>query len=152
MKLATLCYIRNNGKTLMIHRVKKVNDYHQGKWNGLGGKFDQGETPEECVIREVEEETGLNIKSPHLHGLLTFPMFDGIEDWYVFVYTADEFEGKLIDSSEGNLAWIPNNELTKLNLWDGDQFFLPWLFQDKFFSAKFIYKDGKMKDYSVTFY
>jgi 8-oxo-dGTP diphosphatase len=152
MKLATLCYIRNNGKTLMIHRVKKVNDYHQGKWNGLGGKFDQGETPEECVIREVEEETGLNIKSPHLHGLLTFPMFDGIEDWYVFVYTADEFEGKLIDSSEGNLAWIPNNELTKLNLWDGDQFFLPWLFQDKFFSAKFIYKDGKMNDYSVTFY
>ena len=116
MKLATLCYVRNNGKTLMIHRVKKENDYHQGKWNGLGGKFDKGETPEECVIREVEEETGLKIKIPHLHGLLTFPMFDGIDDWYVFVYTANEFEGKLIDSNEGNLEWIPDNELTNLNL------------------------------------
>jgi 8-oxo-dGTP diphosphatase len=152
MKLATLCYVRKNGKTLMIHRVKKENDYHQGKWNGIGGKFDQGETPEECVIREVEEETGLKIKSPHLHGLLTFPMFDGIDDWYVFVYTVDEFEGKLIDSSEGNLAWIPNDELTNLNLWDGDKYFLPWLFENKFFSAKFIYEDGKMKDYNVTFY
>ena len=152
MKLATLCYVRKNGKTLMIHRVKKENDYHQGKWNGIGGKFDQGETPEECVIREVEEETGLKIKSPRLHGLLTFPMFDGIDDWYVFVYTVDEFEGKLIDSSEGNLAWIPNDELTNLNLWDGDKYFLPWLFENKFFSAKFIYEDGKMKDYNVTFY
>ena len=152
MKLATLCYVRKNGETLMIHRVKKENDYHQGKWNGIGGKFDQGETPEECVIREVEEETGLKIKSPRLHGLLTFPMFDGIDDWYVFVYTVDEFEGKLIDSNEGNLAWIPNDELTNLNLWDGDKYFLPWLFENKFFSAKFIYEDGKMKDYNVTFY
>jgi 8-oxo-dGTP diphosphatase len=152
MKLATLCYVRKNGKTLMMHRVKKENDYHQGKWNGIGGKFGQGETPEECVIREVEEETGLKIKFPHLHGLLTFPMFDGNDDWYVFVYTANEFEGKLIDSKEGNLAWIPNDELTNLNLWDGDKYFLPWLFQDKFFSAKFNYEDGKMKDYNVTFY
>ena len=152
MKLATLCYVHNNDKTLMIHRVKKENDYHEGKWNGLGGKFDQGETPEECVIREVKEETGLTIKSPHLHGFLTFPMFDGKDDWYVFVYTAEEFVGKLIDSREGNLAWIPNEKLTELNLWDGDQVFLPWLFQDKFFSAKFNYENGKMKDYSVTFY
>ena len=152
MKLATLCYVRNNGKTLMIHRVKKENDYHQGKWNGVGGKFDEGETPEECVTREVEEETGLRIKSPQLHGLLTFPMFDGIDDWYVFVYTADEFEGKLIDSNEGNLEWIPNDELVNLNLWDGDKYFLPWLFQDKFFSAKFIYEKGRMKDYIVNFY
>jgi 8-oxo-dGTP diphosphatase len=152
MKLATLCYVRNNGKTLMIHRVKKENDYHKGKWNGIGGKFNQGESPEECVIREVEEETGLKIKSPHLHGLLTFPMFDGIDDWYVFVYTADKFEGKQIDSDEGNLAWIPNEELINLNLWDGDKYFLPWLLQDKFFSAKFNYVNGKMKDYDVTFY
>jgi 8-oxo-dGTP diphosphatase len=152
MKLATLCYVRNSGKTLMIHRIKKENDYHHGKWNGIGGKFDQGETPEECVIREVEEETGLKIKSPHLCGLLTFPMFDGIDDWYVFVYTADNFEGKLIDSNEGNLEWIPNDELTDLNLWDGDQIFLPWLLQDKFFSAKFNYENGKMKNYNVTFY
>jgi 8-oxo-dGTP diphosphatase len=152
MKLATLCYIRSSGKTLMIHRVKKENDYHKGKWNGLGGKFDQGETPEECVIREVKEETGLLIKSPHLHGLLTFPLFDGKDDWYVFVYTAENFEGELIDSNEGNLAWIPDDKLVELNLWDGDQIFLPWLSQDKFFSAKFNYENGKMKDYFVTFY
>jgi len=152
MKLATLCYIRKNGKTLMIHRVKKENDYHKGKWNGIGGKFDQGETPEECVIREVKEETGLIIRSPHLYGLLTFPLFDGKDDWYVFVYTAENFDGELIDSDEGNLAWIPNEKLVELNLWDGDQIFLPWLFQDRFFSAKFIYENGKMKDYSVTFY
>ena len=79
-------------------------------------------------------------------------MFDGIDDWYVFVYTANEFEGKLIDSNEGNIEWIPNDELVNLNLWDGDKYFLPWLFQGKFFSAKFIYKNGRMKDYSVTFY
>lgn len=152
MKLATLCYVKQNGKTLMIHRVKKQNDYHEGKWNGLGGKFEQGETPEECAIREVKEESGLTIFSPKLHGLLTFPMFDGKDDWYVFVYTINEFEGELIDSDEGNLAWIPNDELTKLNLWEGDQIFLPWLFQDKFFSAKFNYENGKFKDYEVVFY
>ncbi len=79
-------------------------------------------------------------------------MFDGKDDWYVFVYTINEFEGELIESDEGDLDWIPNDELTKLNLWEGDQIFLPWLFQDKFFSAKFNYENGKFKDYEVVFY
>lgn len=154
MKLATLCYVidKNNNSTLMIHRVKKQNDYHEGKWNGLGGKFEHGESPEECAIREIEEESGLKVKSVIMKGFITFPMFDGKEDWYVFLFTASEFSGNLIDSNEGNLAWIKNEKLTELNLWDGDKIFIPWLFQDGFFSAKFNYKDGKYLSHTVTFY
>lgn len=154
MKLATVCYVidKNNNSTLMIHRVKKQNDYHEGKWNGLGGKFEHGESPEECAIREIEEESGLKVKSVIMKGFITFPMFDGKEDWYVFLFTANEFSGNLIDSNEGNLAWIKNEKLTELNLWDGDKIFIPWLFQDGFFSAKFNYKDGKYLSHTVSFY
>ena len=154
MKLATLCYVidRKNKTTLMIYRIKKRNDVHEGKWNGLGGKFEENESPEECVIREIKEESGLNIKSPKLHGLITFPLFDGKEDWYVFIFTAHEFTGKLIDSNEGNLEWIPNKKIIELNLWDGDVIFLNWLKKNKFFSAKFIYNNGKLENYSVNFY
>ncbi len=154
MKLATLCYVMNNidKTTLMIHRIKKKNDYHEGKWNGLGGKFEKGESPEECAVREIKEESGLFIKSPRMRGFITFPDFDGIDDWYVFIFTADNYEGELIDSPEGRLEWIPNDRLTALNLWDGDKIFLEWLYQDRFFSAKFIYVNGVYKEYSVCFY
>ncbi|MGK9477680.1 NUDIX hydrolase [Melioribacter sp. OK-6-Me] len=152
MQLATLCYVIENNKILMMHRVKKENDMHEGKWNGLGGKFEAGETPEECVIREVREESGLIITNPRLRGFITFPLFDGEKDWYVFVYTASKFNGNLINSSEGNLEWIPYEEFGKLNLWEGDKIFIPWLFQEKFFSAKFVYKEKKLVDYSVVFY
>ena len=154
MKLATLCYVmnKNNKTTLMIHRTKKANDYHEGKWNGLGGKFERGESPEECAIREIKEESGLMVKSLRMNGFITFPNFDGIDDWYVFIFTADEYKGEMIDSAEGKLEWIPNDKITKLNLWEGDKIFLEWLYQDKFFSAKFNYENGKYKDYSVCFY
>ena len=152
MQLATLCYVIDKDKTLMLHRIKKKNDMHEGKWNGLGGKFEQGETPEECVIREVKEESGLLIKNPKMHGFITFPLFDGMKDWYVFLFTAREFEGKLIDSSEGQLEWIKNEKLLELNLWEGDKEFISWLLDDKFFSAKFVYENGKLKDYKVNFY
>lgn len=154
MKLATLCYVtdKKTDSTLMIHRVKKENDYHEGKWNGLGGKFEQGESPEECAIREIEEECGLKVKSIKMKGFITFPMFDGKDDWYVFLFTADEFTGELIDSNEGNLAWIKNNALIDLNLWDGDKIFIPWLFEDKFFSARFNYENGKYVSHEVSFY
>ena len=154
MKLATLCYVidKEKNKTLMLHRVKKENDYHEGKWNGLGGKLEQGESPEDCVIREIKEEAGLTIKSPKMHGFITFPLFDKVDDWYVFIFSAKNFEGKLIDSPEGNLEWIPNDKLTELNLWDGDKIFLEWLFQDRFFSAKFNYKNGKYLNHEVNFY
>ena len=139
-------------RTLMLHRTKKKNDVHEGKWNGLGGKFETGETPEECAIREVKEESGLLMKNPRMHGFITFPMFDGKKDWYVFLFTASKFEGELIDSHEGKLEWIPNEELLKLNLWEGDRIFIPWLFQEKFFSAKFVYEDGNLVSHSVEFY
>ena len=152
MKLATLCYIQKDGKTLMLYRNKKENDYHEGKWNGLGGKFEPGESPEECAVREIEEESGLIVKNIKMKGFITFPMFDGKEDWYVFAFVIDEFEGELIDSPEGQLEWIPNDKLKELNLWDGDQIFIPWLFQEEFFSAKFNYGNGKFLDYTVEFY
>jgi len=87
-----------------------------------------------------------------MKGFITFPMFDGKEDWYVFLFVSDNYVGKLIDPKEGNLAWIPNEKLTEINLWEGDKIFIPWLFKDKFFSAKFNYEDGEFVDYEVNFY
>ena len=126
MILATLCYIKQDSHTLMVYRNKKPNDMHAGKWNGLGGKFEPGESPEECILREVQEESGLQICNPILHGLLMFPNFKG-NDWYVFVFTAREFTGKLIDSPEGRLEWIPDEKLPSLNLWESDKSSSPGL-------------------------
>lgn len=151
MILATLCYIKHDGCTLMVYRNKKVNDIHEGKWNGLGGKFEAGETPEECVKREVLEESGLLIERPRLHGLLVFTNFKG-NDWYVFIFTASEFSGELIDSPEGRLEWIPDQNLTSLNLWESDHIFFPWIEAGEFFSAKFDYEGDKMRGYNVVLY
>ena len=151
MILATLCYIKHNGHTLMVYRNKKPNDIQEGKWNGLGGKFEPGESPEECVAREVWEESGLQIRNPRLHGLLMFPNFKG-HDWYVFVFTAREFEGDLIDSPEGKLEWIPDELLASLNLWASDHIFFPWIENREFFSAKFIYEGDEIRDYEVAFH
>ena len=151
MILATLCYVKQNGKTLMVLRNKKPNDAHEGKWNGLGGKFEAGETPEMCIRREVQEEAGLVIQNPRLHGLLTFPNFRGV-DWYVFVFTATEFSGQLIDSPEGKLEWIPDKQLADLNRWESDHIFIPWIEEGKFFSAKFEYEGDVMQRYDVTFH
>ncbi len=154
MKLATLCYIKKNGKTLMLHRQKSNKDPHKDKWNGLGGKFESGETPEECVIREVLEESSLVIKNPILKGRILFPAFDKQpEDWHVYIFTANEFEGTLLPKhDEGELSWIDDNELLKLNLWEGDKIFLEWLDTRGFFSAKFKYLSGKLVYHTVTFY
>ena len=152
MKIGTLCYITDSEKTLMLHRVKKENDMHEGKWNGLGGKLEAGESPEECVIREVYEESGLTIKNPKLKGIITFPKFNEIDDWLVFVYTANDFEGNTIDSDEGVLEWIHNSKLLDLNLWEGDKVYLKWLDKNELFSAKFIYKKRKLVDFDVVFY
>lgn len=149
---ATLIYVRSAGRTLMIHRIKKENDVHQGKWNGIGGKLERGETPEECAVREAHEETGLRIRHPRLHGILTFPDFAAGHDWYVYVFSATEFSGDLIDSPEGRLEWIPDEKLLTLNLWEGDYIFLPWLTRPDFFSAKFNYRDNRLIDHSVVFH
>ncbi|HPG57378.1 MAG TPA: 8-oxo-dGTP diphosphatase [Candidatus Wallbacteria bacterium] len=152
MKLATLCYLRKDGKTLMLHRVKKENDMHEGKYNGLGGKFEKSESPEACAAREVFEESGLIAENLILKGVITFPKFSRGEDWYVFVFVIDKFAGKMIESNEGNLEWIDDRELLDLNLWDGDRIFLKWLDQNKFFSAVFNYENGILKNHSVNFY
>lgn len=151
MILATLCYVKSDGCTLMVYRNKKANDMHEGKWNGLGGKLESGETPEEGVIREVQEEAGLLIQNPRLHGLLMFPNFKG-DDWYVFVFTASEFSGELIDSPEGRLEWIEDSQLSSLNLWESDHIFFQWIERGEFFSAKFEYEGDKMRAYDVSFY
>ena len=152
MQLATLCYVKHNNKTLMLFRNKKEKDIHKGKWNGLGGKFESGESPEACVIREVKEESGLTIYSPKLHGFITFPAFDDIKDWYVFVFTANQFDGKLIESNEGKLEWIDDNKLSTLNMWEGDPIFMKWIKDGRFFSSIFEYQKHNLKSYSVQFY
>jgi 8-oxo-dGTP diphosphatase len=151
-QIATLCYIKQNGKTLMLHRIKKANDVHEGKWNGLGGKAGPGESPEECARREILEESGLRAHSLDLRGFLTFPEFTPGKDWYVFVFHVHDFDGDLIDSPEGRLAWIPDDEILGLNLWEGDRIFLPWLDGPDFFSGKFEYQDGQLASHAVSFY
>ena len=152
MKLATLCYLKKNGKTLMLHRVKKQGDIHAGKWNGLGGKFESEETPEDCVIREIREESGLKIKNPELKGVLTFPDFAHGEDWYVFVFTARAFSGKIEISAEGDLKWIKDTELLKLNLWEGDRISLEYLDKKVFFSGVLRYKNGVLLSHKMHVY
>lgn len=150
---STLCYVRRAGKTLMLHRVKRDRDIHQDKWNGLGGKLQAGETPEECVVREVYEESGLTIRKPHLRGVMTFPDFKAKEDWLVFLFTADEFEGEpKPECDEGLLEWIEDGKITDLPLWEGDKYFLEWLKQPEFFSARFVYQDKKLVRHEVQFY
>ncbi len=154
MKLATLVYLRVAGKTLMVHRNKKPGDMHEGLWNGLGGKLEEGETPEECAVREVREETGLVIAEPALRGILTFPhnVGRGKEAWYVFVFEANGYEGKQRkESAEGDLEWVADGKLLGLPLNEGDYIWLPWVLERKFFSGRFLYEDRKLKDWSATF-
>jgi 8-oxo-dGTP diphosphatase len=155
--VATLCYVRSGGRTLMLHRNKKAGDVHLGKWNGLGGKLDPGESPDECVVREVREESGLRLRDARLRdarlrGVLTFPAFRDGEDWLVFVYTASAFDGELGACAEGTLEWIDDAKVLDLPLWEGDRIFLPWLAGDRFFSAKFVYRNGRLAGHDAAFY
>ncbi len=152
MKLATLCYVQKDGRTLMVHRIKRANDMHLGKWNGLGGKLEPGETPEECVIREIYEESGLLARDPQLKGILTFPGFANEEDWYTFVYVVTDFTGELIDSPEGFLEWIEDDRLLGINLWEGDRIFIPWLKEAGFFSGKFVYQNNQLTQHEVVWH
>lgn len=150
MKLATLCYLRRDNQTLMLLRNKKANDIHEGKWNGLGGKFELGESPEECAIREIEEESGLIATAPQLKGFLTFPRFKDGEDWYVLLFLVTRFHGELRESPEGHLEWIDNDRLLELNLWPGDRLFLPALDSPGFISAKLTYENGELVEQQLT--
>ena len=138
--LTTLCYIEKDGKYLMLHRVKKENDVNKDKWIGIGGHFEEGESPEECLLREVKEETGLTLTSYRLRGIVTFVSDRWVTE-YMFLYTADDFTGKMSPCDEGTLEWVPKKELSRLNLWEGDKIFLKLLAEDApFFSLKLSYE------------
>lgn len=150
MILATLVYVRQAGHTLMLH---KRRGHQRGKWNGLGGKFEAGESPEACARREVREESGLEVSELRLRGFLTFPLFDGTDDWHVFVFDArTPDDGGLRAGDEGDLAWIEDARLSELELHEGDRVFLPWLSQPSFFSGRFWYERGRFRGYEAHFY
>jgi len=153
MKLSVLCYLTKSGKTLMLHRVKKENDIHEGKWNGLGGKMEANESPEEAIIREVFEESGLKISNPKLKGIITYPQTNNAdEEWIVFVFTANKFSGDLIESNEGDLEWIKNSEIKKLHLWKGDYQFLPLIKKKGIFTAKITYNKEEVVELILNKY
>jgi 8-oxo-dGTP diphosphatase len=153
LRLATLAYVRDGERTLMLHRNTRPDDTHYGKWNGLGGKLEPGESPEEGMRREIREESGLTVEAATLRGVLTFPDFDGRHDWYAFVYLVTRTRGELgPDPAEGTLAWVPTASLLELPMWEGDRIFLPWLDRPGFFSGVFRYRAGRLFDHQVTFY
>ena len=140
-ELTTLCYIEKDDKYLMLHRVKKDHDINKDKWIGIGGHFEQDESPEECLLREVREETGLILKSYRMRGIVTFISGDGCTE-YMSLYTADDFTGEIGECNEGTLEWIEKTRVYDLNIWEGDKIFFRLLEEDRgFFSLKLVY-DG----------
>lgn len=129
MHNSTLCYIVKDGKVLMLHRVKKKNDINRDKWIGIGGKFEPEEAPEECILRETKEETGLTLTSWRCRGVVTF-LQEGGEGEYMYLFTADDFTGELIECDEGDLQWVSMDFLDALPKWEGDRIFLNLLWQD----------------------
>lgn len=124
MKRTTICYIERDNQYLMLYRNKKKEDYNKGKWIGVGGKIESEETPEQCILREVREETGLTLTAYQYRGIIRFT-FDLWEDEEMYLYTATEFEGELNkECNEGELAWFPISEVMNLNTWEGDKIFL----------------------------
>ena len=146
MKLTTLCYIEHDDQYLMLHRVKKENDENHDKWIGVGGKFEEGESPEDCLLREVKEETGLTLREYCLRGIITFVSNEwGTE--YMYLYTATKYEGTLTECDEGELVWVPKDKLSELTLWEGDRIFLRLLDEEKrFFSLKLRYEGEKLAE------
>jgi 8-oxo-dGTP diphosphatase len=146
--LTTLCYIEKDDSYLMLHRVKKQNDINKDKWIGVGGHFENAESPDECLLREVKEETGLILNSYKFCGIVTFvSKEDGKEDIfeYMCLYTSDDFSGELIECDEGQLEWVKKSELKNLNFWEGDYIFLNLIEKNvPFFSLKLIYNNGKL--------
>ena len=141
MRNTTLCYIEHNGSYLMLHRTKKENDQSHNKWLGIGGKFEDRESPEECILRETREETGLTLTSYRYRGIVTF-VSDIWETEYMHLFTADGFTGTLIDCDEGDCVWISREKLLSLPMWEGDRIFLNLLFDPEhpFFSLKLEYQ------------
>ena len=141
---STLCYIEKDGKYLMLHRIKKENDVNRDKWIGIGGKFEDGESPEECMLREAKEETGLDIDCYSFRAIVTF-VSDIYETEYMHLFTADGFTGNISDCDEGCLEWIEKEKLYDLTLWEGDRIFLKLIEKPcPFFSLKLEYRGDKL--------
>ena len=145
MLCSTLCYIEKDGSYLMLYRNKKQNDVNGGKWIGVGGKFEAGESPVDCLLREVKEETGLTLTRWKMRGIVTF-VSDVAETEYMHLFTADRFEGELNAAcDEGELRWVPKPQIAALNLWEGDRVFLDLLANDApFFMLKLIYSGDRL--------
>lgn len=142
--LTTLCYLEKDGCYLMLHRVKKEKDVNKDKWVGVGGHFEADESPEDCLLREVREETGLTLTSWRLRGIVTFSL-EGYGTEYMFLYTAEGFLGVLGDCSEGELAWVEKDAVYDLPLWEGDRIFFRLLQEDRdFFSLKLRYAGSRL--------
>lgn len=151
MRDTTLCYIEKDGKYLMLLRNKKEVDFNKGKWIGVGGKFEPGENAEQCLLREVKEETGFTLTSYKLRGVITF-LSDEFEDELMYLYTADGFEGEMIECNEGELRWIDKQEVLNLNLWEGDKHFLKLLCEDvPEFRMLLRYEGYKLVEHKVEF-
>lgn len=151
--LTTCCYLKKDGKTLLLHRTKKQNDINEGKWIGIGGKIENGESPTQCAIREFYEETGLTIKNVELKAYITFPGIYYGQDEGMFLFKASDFEGNLTKNClEGNLQWVDNSQIETLPMWEGDKYFDSFLSHEGFVEAKFTYKDDKLIEKIIHYY
>ena len=153
MVITTLCYIEHNNQYLMLHRFKKHHDMYEGKWIGVGGHVEEQETPEECLVREVKEETGLTLTSYQLRGLVTF-LNSQYESELMCVYTADGYSGELMECNEGNLCWVDKAMVPQLPTWEGDRVFLDLLLsgEERFFSIKLRYDGEKLVEKKIQLY
>ena len=144
MHNSTLCYVTRGDEVLMLHRVKKKNDINKDKWIGIGGKFEEDESPDECLLREAWEETGLPLTRWQCRGIVTF-LNEGSDGEYMYLFTADGFEGAMKECDEGALQWVSRAFLDSLPKWEGDQIFLGLLWQDApFFQLTLRYNHDKL--------
>lgn len=147
MRLTSLAYIEKDDKYLMLHRTKKENDQSHDKWLGIGGKFEKDETPDECMIREVKEETGLDVLEYRFAGVVTF-LSDIYETEYMFLFAVTGYAGQIKECSEGDLAWVEKSRIPELYIWEGDKLFLERMQQsDKFFSMMVRYEGDDLAEW-----
>lgn len=145
MKNTTVCYLERGTQYLLLHRTKKENDENAGKWIGVGGKCEENESPEDCMLREVREETRLSVTQHRLRGVITF-VSDAWEGQYMYLFTASKWHGALTDCDEGELAWVERTDMLHLPLWEGDRIFLALLAEERpFFSLKLVYQGDSLQ-------